>query len=160
MFEQLSTIKSSVIIKSRIIMIHHNWIRSVLVKQRECQWLKSVFDRPSAGTINTSLNSFTSFWVKFAFWFVSRSRKWPENSFRLNRVQMYNASSPCRYAHDATVSVRWWWRRDGNDDGDGCTSLTTASMENGASITAFDIIIAGGDLGASRLIDYNMPHIL
>jgi len=32
--------------------------------------------------------------------------------------------------------------------------------ESGASITAFDIIIAGGDLGATRLIDYNAPHIL
>lgn len=32
--------------------------------------------------------------------------------------------------------------------------------ESRASITAFDIIIAGGDLDAGRLIDYNAPHIL
>jgi len=61
--------------------------------------------------------------------------------------------------HDATASVRSWWS---DDDGDGCADRFGYEKRDrgyGASITAFDIIIAGGDLGASRLIDYNAPHI-
>lgn len=111
--------------------------------------------------------------AKFSrFGFVSRSREWGTGrSFGLNRANIRRIIQPL---HVVALRARGDCKRErimSGAMGDGRwlrtnrfsstrNEIVWAQESGGASITAFDIIIAGGDLGASRLIDYNAPHIL